>query len=293
MDIKNNSEWEEKLEREQLDISKGFTHAGKFHSDDVFATALLKIINPDIEITRGFVVPDDYDGIVYDIGRGRFDHHQEDRKVRENGVPYAAFGLLWKEFGPILVGEEEAKRYDEKMIEDLDLSDNTGKDNLLAKVISEFNPGWDSKEAEDTAFWKAEAFAEEILKNHIRYVEGLKRGNKIVMEAMEKSDGKILVLPQFVPWKEEVIGSGYQFVIYPSKRGGYNVQGVPVSLEDTTLVTPMPEKWWGQDAEKLVEFTGICDMTFCHANGFLASAKTQEGALKIAQLACDNRIPCV
>ena len=38
--------------------ANGFTHAGKFHADDVFATALLQILRPDIKITRGFVVPD-------------------------------------------------------------------------------------------------------------------------------------------------------------------------------------------------------------------------------------------
>ena len=56
---------------ETIDIPlRGFTHGSKFHSDDVFATAFLKIINPGIEIIRGFEVPEDFDGIVYDIGRG-------------------------------------------------------------------------------------------------------------------------------------------------------------------------------------------------------------------------------
>ena len=50
--------------------ANGFPHAGKFHADDVFATALLQILRPDIKITRGFTVPDDFDGIVYDIGFG-------------------------------------------------------------------------------------------------------------------------------------------------------------------------------------------------------------------------------
>ena len=75
--------------------AKGFTHGGKFHADDVFSTALLQIVRPDIQVTRGFVVPDDFDGIVYDVGGGMFDHHQEPRETRPNGVPYAAFGLLW------------------------------------------------------------------------------------------------------------------------------------------------------------------------------------------------------
>ena len=42
--------------------AKGFTHGGKFHADDVFATALLMIVRPDIKVTRGFVVPDGFDG---------------------------------------------------------------------------------------------------------------------------------------------------------------------------------------------------------------------------------------
>ena len=50
--------------------AKGFTHGGKFHADDVFATALLMIVRPDIKVTRGFVVPDGFDGIVYDVGCG-------------------------------------------------------------------------------------------------------------------------------------------------------------------------------------------------------------------------------
>lgn len=53
-----------------------FTHGGKFHADDVFSSALLLYINPEISITRGNSVPDDFTGIVFDIGRGEFDHHQ-------------------------------------------------------------------------------------------------------------------------------------------------------------------------------------------------------------------------
>ena len=32
-----------------------------------------------------------------------FDHHQEPRESRPNGVPYAAFGLLWRGLGAQLV----------------------------------------------------------------------------------------------------------------------------------------------------------------------------------------------
>ena len=135
--------------------AKGFTHGGKFHADDVFSTALLQIVRPDIQVTRGFVVPDDFDGIVYDVGGGMFDHHQEPRETRPNGVPYAAFGLLWQVLGAQLVGEHQARLLDENFIQPLDLNDNTGEQNSLADAIGSFNPLWDSKDDPDECFWRA------------------------------------------------------------------------------------------------------------------------------------------
>ena len=73
-------------------IKVALTHAGKFHADDVFGAAFLKIINPDIKIIRSNSVPNDFEGIVFDIGMGKFDHHMADNEVRECGIPYAAFG---------------------------------------------------------------------------------------------------------------------------------------------------------------------------------------------------------
>ena len=89
--------------------AKAFTHGGKFHADDVFSAALLLYLNPEIQITRGNKVPEDYDGIVFDIGRGEYDHHQIDSRIRDNGVPYAAFGLLWEQLGAGILGEELAQ----------------------------------------------------------------------------------------------------------------------------------------------------------------------------------------
>lgn len=99
----------ELLEEIKKKDAKAFTHGGKFHADDVFSSALLLYINPEIVISRGNKVPEDFDGIVFDIGRGRYDHHQKDSRVRENGVPYAAFGLLWEELGKEILGEELQK----------------------------------------------------------------------------------------------------------------------------------------------------------------------------------------
>ena len=264
---------------------RGFTHGGKFHSDDVFTTAFLRILNPKFKVQRGYEVPEDFDGIVYDIGRGEFDHHQAEKEYRENGCPYAAFGLVWRAFGADFLGQEEAAVFDEKFIQPLDESDNTGCDNMLATIIGEFNPGWDSGMPYDVCFHKAVKVAEVILRNHFRSVEGAKRGQEIVRSAMEACDGRILILEPYVPWKKEVIGSSYQFVVYSSNRGGYSIQGVPKSEGDNTLVCDFPREWWGAEKDALAEMSGIASLHFCHPNGFLAAAEDREDALAVAEYA--------
>ena len=110
---------EDLLEQIQRKDAAAFTHGGKFHADDVFSAALLLYLNPEIVITRGNRVPENFAGIVFDIGRGRYDHHQKDSRVRENGVPYAAFGLLWEELGGAILGEELAAEFDEAFVQPL------------------------------------------------------------------------------------------------------------------------------------------------------------------------------
>ena len=145
--------------------ASAFTHSGKFHADDVFSAALLLYLNPEIMITRGNRVPEDFDGIVFDIGRGQYDHHQKDSRIRENGIPYAAFGLLWEELGADILGEELAQKFDESFVQPLDNNDNTGEKNELATLIGNFNPTWDAEGSNDEAFFQAVSVAGMILEN--------------------------------------------------------------------------------------------------------------------------------
>ena len=54
------------------------THRGTFHADDVFASAFIKMINPNIKIIRRNIVPDHFQGLVYDIGNGESLYHSSD-----------------------------------------------------------------------------------------------------------------------------------------------------------------------------------------------------------------------
>ena len=236
--------------------ANGFTHAGKFHADDVFATALLQILRPDIEITRGFTVPDDFDGIVYDVGFGMFDHHQEPRETRPNGVPYAAFGLLWRVLGPGLVGERQARLIDENFIQPLDLNDNTGEQNSLCDAIGFFNPVWDSKEDQDACFFKAVAVAKQILENQIASANAVNRADEKVQQAYKNSRDGIVVLPCYLPWKNGLYKTDALFVVYPSQRGGWSAQCV-TDHKTKRPKLPFPQSWAGQPQEVIEQKSGI------------------------------------
>lgn len=130
------------LEQIKKNNASAFTHGRKFHADDVFSAALLLYLNPEINISRGNKVPEIFDGIVFDIGRGQYNHHQKDSRIRENGVPYAAFGLLWEALGKEILGVELAEKFDQSFVQPLDNNDNTGEKNELATLIGNFNPAW-------------------------------------------------------------------------------------------------------------------------------------------------------
>lgn len=207
---------EDLLEQIRRKDAAAFTHGGKFHADDVFSAALLLYLNPEIVIVRGNRVQEDFDGIVFDIGRGRYDHHQKDSRVRENGVPYAAFGLLWEELGGAILGEELAAEFDEAFVQPLDNNDNTGEKNELATLIGNFNPAWDAQGGSDAAFFQAVSVAGMILENKFERYRGNERADRQIEEVLAaheravvsgetaERDAAILILPYFIPCQKRL-----------------------------------------------------------------------------------------
>lgn len=258
-----------------MNIKKAFTHAGKFHADDVFSAALLRIMNPDVIIERGNQVPEGYDGLVFDIGYGEFDHHQTDSPVREDGIPYASFGLLWRKFGKDFLAED-AEEFEKSFIEPLDDSDNGGTRDKIADIINDFNSQWDLPENQDDQFEKAVSFATVILENRFRIFHSQKKAEKIVQDAMNRSEHGIVILDEGIPWKNIVREDGYYYVIYPSFRGGFNAQCVPVSVDSYENRLSFPEDWRGLAGVQLEETSGIKGLTFCHKNGFLLSGNDRD-----------------
>jgi Uncharacterized conserved protein related to MYG1 family len=292
------------LEQIKKPNAKAFTHSGKFHADDVFSSALLLYLNPQITITRGNRVPEEYDGIVFDIGRGRYDHHQRDSRVRENGVPYAAFGLLWEELGSGILGETLAQRFDEEFVQPLDNNDNTGEKNELATLIGNFNPVWDETEAADgvteeerdrglsVGFLRAVQVAGMVLENKFaRYRADARADEKIdqvlAMQETQGGDARILVLPEFVPCQKRLKETDTAFVIFPSNRGGYCIQ--PQKKPDSmNYKCSFPKQWLGLENEELQAATGLASAGFCHKGGFLMTVGDEADAIRACEISLEE-----
>ena len=250
------------LEQIKKKNAKAFTHSGKFHADDVFSYALLLYLNPAITITRGNKVPKDFDGIVFDIGRGKYDHHQRDSRIRENGVPYAAFGLLWEELGAEILGEELAAKFDESFSRAVQTAGM-----ILVNMFEKYKGNE-----------RAEKRVEEILAAHNSSVLS---GEKSEIEA------KILVLPEFVPCQKQLRETDIAFIIFPSNRGGYCIQ--PLKKEHSlNYKCSFPENWLGLERDELKQATGLTSANFCHKGGFIMTVDDVNDAISACKISLEN-----
>lgn len=270
-----------------------FTHGGRFHADEVFSTALLQMCKADIKVTRGFIVPEGYKGLVYDIGGGEYDHHSADSPVRANGVKYAAFGLLWRELGERFLPAKEALRFDEHFIMPIDLDDNTGCGNQVSGIIGAFNPVWDEDADSDECFARAVALAKDILTQKLKASSSILRAKELVNKAYENSKDGIVTLDTYAPWKPSLVPhKEIHFVIYPSQRGGYCAQSVQESFTSKTLRVPFPQEWSGKEGAELEATSQIEGLLFCHAARFLVTGKTMQAVkaacTKAAELAAQG-----
>lgn len=281
-------------------VKIGYTHTGVFHADDVFAAALLQIINPNVEVRRisdgnlAFIDDDD-ETIIFDIGRGQYDHHQTDKATRpmedgyyvnrSNGevlpIPYCSFGLFWRDYGRLLCPSPKAwKKVDRDLVIGIDRADNGVAANAIASAIGQFNPAWNDDEANpDLCFESAVSSASVVLGNYIHRANAEAEAERLVLSSQVFRDC-ILVLDRYMPWADTVIEKmpNILFVIHPSNRGGYAVQAVPKEAGSMEKRRLFPTEWLGNPDRSL-------GMTFCHTGNFTLSCETEAQAIHCAEIA--------
>jgi uncharacterized UPF0160 family protein len=289
------------------------THDGSFHADEVFAIGALSLLGDPVEVVR----TRDRDAVAradlrVDVGfrddpsAGDFDHHQRDfDRARPNGVRYASFGLVWREFGArVCDGDQEvADAVDATLVQPVDGND-TGQQltrslidgvrpMTVNAIIGGFNPRWDealTPEQERGRFDAAVALARDILAREVESAASSRRAQRIVREAIAAAgDPRVIELPVNAPWKPVLVPEAPEalFVIYP-KRQGYGLEAVPCELGAFANRRDLPAAWGGLEGEDVVAATGVEDALFCHAKRFLAVARSREGIQQLAELALDE-----
>ena len=285
------------------------THNDRFHADDVCSLAVLRIVfgdnikqvirTRDEEIIKSADVVFDV-GHIYDPDTNRFDHHQkESAGARDNGIPYASFGLVWKKFGKDICGSQlVADLIDKKMVQMIDASDNgvfpyvysqkDVKEYVLDTVCNSFGSTWKEEENYDKAFFEVVDIFEKIIRREIKVAQDKSEAFPFVEEAYQNSqDKRIIVLDEYYPWKEVLKKySDIYFVISPTKEKD---QWRICTIQDEQLHNKksFPESWAGLRNEDLEQVTGVKGSKFCHRKLFLTVANTKESALALAQKALE------
>lgn len=285
------------------------THKGTFHADEVMATCILINKFGNINLCRTNEVINK-NAFSYDIGFGKFDHHQADyNEVRGNGIKYASSGLLWKDYGRDILKnmnvsfvEELFEDIDKSLIMDIDRDDNgqaldtqlSIKIQSIPSIIGNFNPAWNDDKSEDDSFLEAVFFANTIFNKIVKRLVSKYDAKTIIEEKINESHDDILVLDCYMPWKDIVLSSSNPkandilYAIFPSKRGGYNVVGVPDKIGSFDVKKPFPKKWAGLDSDSLKKNSGVKTISFCHKGLFICACKTFNDALLIAEIAKNN-----
>jgi uncharacterized UPF0160 family protein len=289
------------------------THDGSFHADEVFAIAALGLLGGPIEVlrtrdreslARADVRVDV--GFRYDPATGDFDHHQREFDgMRANGIRYASFGLVWREFGArVCNGDQDvADAVDASLVQGVDAND-TGQqltETLIDGVypltvngvVGGFNATWDetlAPEQERLRFDEAVDLARGILAREVLSADAGRRSERLVQEAIAAAtDPRLVELPVNAPWKQVLVplAPDALYIIYP-KRQGYGLEAVPRELGSFENRRDLPGAWAGREGDDLVAVTGVPDALFCHAKRFLAVAGSHEGIEQLARLALDT-----
>lgn len=287
-------------------MKKVITHSGSFHADDVFAVATLQlhfgVENIEVVRTRdeaiiatGDIVVDV--GGVYDPGRQKFDHHQNGAPARDNGIPYAAFGLVWKHYGEeVAGGPEVAAEIERKLVLPIDANDNgvslfetTRPDvsPLVAQdIVGLFKPEWGNDASTDDGFLVACGLAREILSRALLHIRADQAEKDYVRSVYgSASDKEVLVFEKQVSSIHLVEFPEVMVVICPNEEGNWSVAMVRETYDSFRTKRQFPAEWGGLRDEELAAASGIADAVFCHKARFLFVAKSKEGAVEAARKA--------
>jgi uncharacterized UPF0160 family protein len=285
------------------------THDSHFHADDVCAIASLSLLygnKMEVTRTRDPKIIEQGD-IILDVG-GKydherfFDHHQiGGAGKRENDIPYAAFGLIWKRFGKEIVGSEAvAKRFDDVFVQSIDANDN-GVSTFETKFPGVYpfkfdsfvfasNPTWkEDSVGHDEKFFETVEMFKKIIAREILFLQHEDEAReKVLAEYNQAEDKRIIILTKHYP-VQGVLSSLPEplFFIYPRDGGLWGARAVRDDSADYKNRKDFPASWAGKRDSELVEITGVPSAVFCHNGRFMVVASSKEGIIALVKRAVE------
>lgn len=291
---------------------KLMTHNGYFHVDDVLSTVILKDIYPGAEVirTRDLNKMKEAD-IIYDIGfsynpdKFIFDHHQKDKPLRQNGMPYSSVGLIWKHFGIKYLFKKGVtpdyinslwKAIDDDLIYAVDLADNgveKSEGHNLGHIINIMNQSWDENKDENTFFFDSVDFFNKYFSRYVDSTFSILKARKEIVNILNNRDNlEYAIFDKALPWKDIIFKEKNNiknfddllYMIEPYGDSG-NWVSYAVPVEEYSYETRMrfPEEWGGKSEKELYEFTNVDDANFCHSAGFILGAKSCKGVINMVE----------
>jgi uncharacterized UPF0160 family protein len=301
-----------------MTIAHLVTHSGGFHADELLSSVILTRLFPQAELLRtrdkAWITPNE-DRIIYDVGGDFdaeaqiFDHHQRPNPLREDGLPYSSFGLIWAQYGRDYLAAMDVPdkdidaihgSFDRGFVLPVDLVDNGAVNTseagplfsgmTLPVLLESLKTVFDDREqgADDRAFMTALPVARAFVEAQIRRKAAKLRAEDMVMAAIEDAgEGRILDLPMGMPFRagvEKASADHLLFVVHP--RGeDWTLTTIRVGDDTFDNRADLPAAWAGLTDGALETASGVAGAKFCHNGRFIAVASSREAILKMAEIA--------
>jgi len=279
------------------------THDGTFHSDEIFAIALIKkFLKTKVSITRtrnkellnkGINDPETWVidvGGVYQKENKNFDHHQ--RSFNEswyNSIPLSSCGLIWnylKENNMLRLNKTVVRTIEKELITKIDMHDNGVRKWNNAQVFSSYN----RQKNNDIYFNKALKSALDFLDNIIYQAKTEYYEHNLFKKEMKNQETPNIFITNIniSNLHRKITHFELDSLAYvsPKNQEANNDWVAKSTLQENSNFNCRclaPKEWWGLEGKELVEASNIEGAVFCHRNGFICVNETKEGAVKMAK----------
>lgn len=264
--------------------NKIYIHSGSFNIDDVVSIALVKILNPNIEVIRtNSINASKDDEICLGIGNSGLNYHKKPYATDYYGNLLSLSSLMWDEIADDIMALYNINNVDEafemfynKLIKKIcytvrynyDIS-NSFPEN---KIILNFNSILGNNNQNfNEAVEVGKVIIENLLRKIIEEVDYGTIENEIWEKAKSTATNGIYILEQYIPWQNHLSknqeDNDVKVVIFKSNRSGYNVIS---------------------GNSEIFKISNCEHLSFCHPSGFMGIANDLNKAIQAANYSIAN-----